>query len=813
MPAAHGTTISNNTVVAATSSSVAALIAASKLQTLALASKTAVKASASPAPPNRWNLDKFMWQNLKTLQTTAGSSAATTISRQVSAVSATTIGAAATRRAAVTVVANPNNVCLNCPKPTPVPTHTPAPTPAPTNAPTSTPTAAPTAAPTVAPTAAPTAVPTAAPTAAPTAPPAVGSVGTATTQKWYDGADRLVEVQQPYDPLVDYHPYAWMTRSLYDLTMGGTVSLTKTAQPIGTSSAPSTVSTTAFSAHGNNFDNQVYVDMGWTTSDTSPRWVDVKGAAYDPLDRNVAQYDMALSSSPIKTFAYDAPGNLGLLSADTKITGEQATLGYDPMGKMASISFSGGPVVTPARTYVYDPDSRTTSITNSIGAQSYAYDADSRIISATEPAGQGGNTISYTYSPNGWRQALSVSGMLNQKLFDYVYRADGRMVDELVHTTVGTTGTIAWTYTAAGRMLQRTDPTAGYPTAGWPIGTVSTLPRNPTVPAGFTTTNGPLIHTYDSYGRRNSVTYADRLTVPIVYDAADNPSSDMTYQSQTFSVRDELMATNADPPYTPSYVANGHLGPPESCLPSAKNCLYQTSIDATESFDLLDGKTFALSNGNPNPATTTYTYDTSGRQTLKSDYDCVINNGGGNQGSGGGGSADNTSSIYDAEDHLVATSYQAWLNLDATCSLNSSSVSVETDAISWGPNGHPALENYSNAQNVALHWDGDQLLFTSDWNGVHDIKIQSIGDVTREHGYFYITDRGQDGGGIFASHSTTPQTGVIYPVGTVGPLYNYLVAFCGGPTVADCTNAEEGSNEAIELISGNIFDRVPGRGV
>jgi hypothetical protein len=45
------------------------------------------------------------------------------------------------------------------------------------------------------------------------------------TRKWYDGADRLVEVQQPTDPNYDCYTFPWRTRYLYDLTQGGTVTI------------------------------------------------------------------------------------------------------------------------------------------------------------------------------------------------------------------------------------------------------------------------------------------------------------------------------------------------------------------------------------------------------------------------------------------------------------------------------------------------------------------------------------------------------------------------------------------------------------
>ena len=54
---------------------------------------------------------------------------------------------------------------------------------------------------------------------------------------------------------------------------------------------------------------------------------------------------------------------------------------------------------------------------------------------------------------------------------------------------------------------------------------------------------------------------------------------------------------------------------------------------------------------------------------------------------------------------------------------------------SGGPNGHPITigseQSGGSFQYDTLHWDGDQLLFTTNSQGeVDDIKVGSIGDVT-----------------------------------------------------------------------------------
>jgi hypothetical protein len=547
--------------------------------------------------------------------------------------------------------------------------------------------------------------------------------------------------------------------------------------------------TAAFAAHGNLFDTQVFVDMGWgvqnVTWDQKPQWVDHTGNAYDALDRSTAKYNMARSPSPILTTTYDATNQLALPASATKITGETTNYAYNAANIVASISFSGGATTTPSRTYTYDPDLRATAILSSaVGTQAYAYDADGRVVTATEPSGQGGNVISYTYAPNGWRQSLSVAGMINRKLFDYSYQADGKETQELVHSAPGPVGTFTWTYTAAGRMLQKTDPTLGYPVVN--PGTMTQ------------TTVGPTVNTYDSYGRRNTVTWPDRGSTPIGYDAVDNPSSDLVYFGGgpiIYSERKELLATQEGSNGTLGvpfqYAANGHLTVPN---PGGQN-------QAGDTFDVLDGNTLQVFKGNGSSqvvdTTATYSYDSSGRETQYYVYGCVQNAGG--QGAAGGSSLQSTF-VYDAEDHVASVAQLAQDYGSTTC-LPIDSVTANT-SVTWGPNGHPAviaININGDVRNIQLHWDGDSLLFTSDDYGVHDVKIRSMGEVTEEHGYFYAYDRSQNGGTMYMAHSTI-SSGVVIPqcrgLGNSSP-------DPGLPTT-DCEDVYEPTDEAFGFLNQNL---------
>ena len=122
------------------------------------------------------------------------------------------------------------------------------------------------------------------------------------TTKWYDGADRLVETMLPTDP-TDYDGplYShsnWITRYLYDLSAGGLVSY------LGTS----------FAAHGNLYKTQEVFNG------QNPSIIDIKGQAFDSLDRLVTTYTVEPGGQAVRTTmkSYDgAPASLGLLTSNT----------------------------------------------------------------------------------------------------------------------------------------------------------------------------------------------------------------------------------------------------------------------------------------------------------------------------------------------------------------------------------------------------------------------------------------------------------------------------------------------------------------
>ena len=190
---------------------------------------------------------------------------------------------------------------------------------------------------------------------------------------------------------------------------------------------------------------------------------------------------------------------------------------------------------------------------------------------------------------------------------------------------------------------------------------------------------------------------------------------------------------------------------------------------------------------------TSYSYDSGGRETQT--YAYVCNQNAGYQGPSGGSSLLSTN-LYDAEDHLVSGT-QSETDYEANCTTENS-VWNSTSFV-WGPNGHPATiagqsgsgaivgQSGGPVQHIQLHWDGETLLFTSDDNGVHEVKIRGFGSVTEEHGYFYTYDRSQEGGLAYV-HST---------------ISTYLIPpQCGGQ--GDCEDVGEPTDESIQYYGQTI---------
>lgn len=597
------------------------------------------------------------------------------------------------------------------------------------------------------------------------------------TTKWYDGADRLVEVMMPHDAKNDYHTYSWLTRHLYDLSLGGTRQLSVPA-----SATTSAASTQPFSAYGNLYDTQEYVDLGWSYDDSAPRWVDHLGTAYDALDRKIASYDVARSTVTRDSYAYDlTTSTLGLQATHTKATGEVVSTAYDELGHTASVTYPASSVTnaaggTPSRTYSYDARGNVTRVVSALGTETLTYDAEGRKITDTEPAAVGGNSVTSSYAPNGWKTSLSTGGAMNGALFSYSRLPNGTLAQQQVYS--GGWKTFTWQRTSAGRLLQRTDPTTGRPVS-------EAAPLGILMATGTASVFGPLTYAYSNTGALSSMTYSDGLPVNSISTDLEGNQSYETFVSASghaseadpVTVRGEdvggyshvLPATFANgirlptgpgplPTPQPGWAKGDGLNPVS--LVSVTSPGYTSAYNPLDGFAVTTRGSFFNAYGSGTDYTNAYNYDPSGRMTSTDLQQCSSDN------SGNYSSSESmTTYTYDADDHVISqaggsTSVPSYY----TCPFGPPFGSNTSYAVNWGTNGHPIslTFNSDNTPNHTiatwreyLHWDGDALLFTSGTpTGPPDnIKIASVAEIRPSDGAIQVFDR-DTAGEIWDGHTT-----------------------------------------------------------
>ncbi len=332
------------------------------------------------------------------------------------------------------------------------------------------------------------------------------------TTKWYDGADRLVEVQQPYDGS-DIQQYPWSTRYIYDLSQGNVSAY----RGMGLAGYGNLVSTQEL------LSGAVWTPTaGQTYTLSTASWYDVRATSFDALDRPVSSYEAAFGDQPKATNTYDAPAALGLLSTVRLATGEVKNVVYDNLGRRTDVSYPNDPngSVTPAIHEAYDPAGHvTTRSTSILGAESIGYDATGNVTSVTEPSSLGGGTIQYTYYADGMRANVGYADATQSypNAMQYAYRADGKR-DRI---TLRNGSAFAWAYTAAGRLQTQTDPLTGttiHPDASYDTGKGYPKPYYPSA-----VTYGAWTQAFDSNGRGASVTLPVNLFTygPLQYDLED----------------------------------------------------------------------------------------------------------------------------------------------------------------------------------------------------------------------------------------------------------------------------------------------------
>ncbi|MBV8370222.1 MAG: HNH endonuclease [Candidatus Eremiobacteraeota bacterium] len=542
----------------------------------------------------------------------------------------------------------------------------------------------------------------------------VGTSCTAgTTTKWYDGANRLIEVQQPTDSTAG----AWVLRYLYDLTVGGTVTMTAAPAP--------------FAAYGNLFKTQSLIGGGWT---------DQKGNAFDALDRSVQSFSYQLAQTgggtppTIETTqqTYDAgsPATLGLLTQKTNPSGESVTYAYDELGQVHSQTYAGDNGVTPSENYVYDANGRKASITSgTFGAQQYAYDDDGRLQQSIEPSG-GGLTdaaqLTYSYYGDGKESAVSVASpnFTQSNLLAYSYRADGDMQTETANAFGG--GTWSKSYTDAGRLLN--------------VGGVNTQHFAYDNPSGQLTSealqSGTLSFTHDAEG--SVVT----TNVPDIYPPSGGGPVTETLTT-SLNVRGEISGENWAPntinlPQEAGGSTAGYYnltalaadGSPSNCgdlvdytngVRVGSECSGETG--ATGGAPPGDNWTFDATGRltrHVHVADSSVTYTTAPPRSLTYTLNSTTTN--------------TTTNTYNAENRVLSA-HAVVSKMTTNTSTNVTTTSTKDNGpttVGWGPNDHPALlqfSGYGKTPAVTLHWDGDMILFATDVSGnVVDFNIGLDGE-------------------------------------------------------------------------------------
>jgi YD repeat-containing protein len=327
-----------------------------------------------------------------------------------------------------------------------------------------------------------------------------------TTQKWYDGVDRLVESSLPVDPTDAYYPAPWLTRYKYDITAGGTDYITD-----------SSGAQHALAGHGGVFAVGLYIPLA-AAGAPNTGWVDASGVTRDQLDRVTASYDSMPASGrqPFEVFSngYDGtPSNKGWLTSTVDALGHSATLSYDGAGRTKAVQYSDG---TPSATFTYTPDGQlAAAASGTLGTEAYTYDLDGKLQTYTEPKSSTSFTspATFTFSKyaDGSQEALSVSSsaLSVSNLFNYVHRVDGMMTKEIVNYSAGgrSQQTFTWKYSPAGRFVTAGDNIkAPSSTVNYDInGQASSF----TIPAGFY----PSL-TYDPEGYRAAERTPERARSP-----------------------------------------------------------------------------------------------------------------------------------------------------------------------------------------------------------------------------------------------------------------------------------------------------------
>jgi len=546
------------------------------------------------------------------------------------------------------------------------------------------------------------------------------SCATGVTLKWYDGADRLVEVSQPG---------SWLTRYIYDLSAGGTVSIS--------GGAP-------FQAFGNLYATR---EMSWGSG-----WTDMRGNAYDALDRVTAKFTykpqcsgVCAEAPSVTTYAFDSsPATLGLLASATDPLSETTTNTYDAAGRHTAVAFSGDGGVTPSRTYSFDGDGRTVSVASSVGTQSYSYDANGRRLTSVQPLGNGTSaTMSYGYYDNGLKQNVSVASSTANytNLIAWAYRGDGLMTLE---NSMG--GSFARTYSPAGRETAFQDP---YFTANRTYDATTGLLTSKDIAAG---TYSNITHDYEGsvtgYSAYGGQTVTSGLTA----------LGELAAQLYLPGGIDPFSGADTWPTITTSSFTNGHADVDGGIADFRNAVTMMTASNNSSGSCSTDAPSLCSSGLQKTFAFDTAAREASGSMTWGESYSCggSIGNGQNNPGSPFDNicSHSTTGSFtarHDAENHLLGKTYLSWIYADTQTGLWPPHPGASyTTSYTYGPAGRPI-----KMAGDSVIWDDDTVLLTLNSSGqVDDIKVGLDADYNATGTTVSVWDRDL-GESVTSSHNST----------------------------------------------------------
>ena len=290
------------------------------------------------------------------------------------------------------------------------------------------------------------------------------------------------------------------------------------------------------------------------------------------------------------SFTYD---NLGRQLTATDAQGNITKYSYDALGHVLTVTDPLGHVTS----MQYDANGNQTALIDALGRKTaYTYDADNRLTGTTYPDG---STSSVTLDFRG--NPLQVTDQAGHVTL-HVYDLAGEQTSVTTANGTGDAATTTYTYDAAGRRVQATDPLGQHTATAYdaddrplsmtdPLGHANTItydaagrPTNLQDANGHTTT-----YTYDTRGQTTKTTYVDGSTATQSFDGMGN----------VLTATDQAGRTT-----TYTYDADGRVL-------SVSNPLNQTTSYTYDS----NGNVVSVTDANNH--VTTFAYDALGDQTKK----------------------------------------------------------------------------------------------------------------------------------------------------------------------------------------------------